>query len=64
MINTEQLMDPNWEEFNKGPYQVKDWRTYIPNFIQEKWDDISVESRLMMYEVAYNVALKETLGKQ
>lgn len=54
-----EVYNPQWEKFRKESKHVHDWRTYIPENIQKMWNDISVESRLMMYEVADYAASQE-----
>jgi len=54
-----EVYNPEWEKFHKQFKAVHDWRTYIPENIQKMWDSISIEGRLLMYEVADYAASME-----
>lgn len=59
MSNPKEVYHPKWGEFQKESKHVHDWRTYIPEHLQEIWEEIAIESRLLMFEVADYAASME-----
>ena len=46
---------PNWN----AAHPPGDWRVYIPSSIQNEWDGLSIEARLVAYVIAVNRARHE-----
>lgn len=49
------ISNPQFE--NAG--RVHDWRNYVPALLQEHWNELSVDSRLIVYAMAEDRASAE-----
>ena len=52
----EQIDEPGWGERGR----VHDWRNHVPLAIMKKWDDLSRESRFLVFAMAAEQAHNET----
>lgn len=51
----EAILNPEWE--NAG--RVNDWRNYIPEKLQEIWNDLSCDAKIIAYYMADEMAGRE-----
>ena len=51
----EAITNPEWERVGR----VHDWRNYISEILQDNWDSLSEETRLVAYSMAGEQASSE-----
>lgn len=52
---SEKLKFPDWRHTSK----VHDWRNHIPKSVRNKWDDLLLETKVIAYAMAEEIASEE-----